>query len=176
MELDSIRYPIGRAQRPEKMTPELRAEFIAAVEAVPGALRQAVAGLTEQQLDTPYREGGWTVRQVVHHLADAQVNAYVRFRLGMTEENPPIKPFDENTWAELPDAKTAPVEASLKLVEATHDRWARLMRSLPPEAFGRTVQHPVNGPMTLDAILAIYSWHGRHHTAHIAGLRERMGW
>jgi uncharacterized damage-inducible protein DinB len=172
---EDLRYPIGKFQFDPNVTPEQRQAGIAAVEALPQRLRAAVAGLTEEQLETPYREGGWTVRQVVHHLADANVNSYVRFKLGMTEQTPPIKPFEENGWATTPDTK-APVEASLQLLDGLQARWAMLLKGMSPADFARTVAHPVAGEMTLDRVLALYAWHGRHHTAHITALRQRVGW
>jgi len=132
--------------------------------------------LSTEQLDTPYRPGGWTVRQVVHHLPDSHLNSYIRFRLALTEKEPTIKPYDQERWAELDDAKTAPIEPSLALLEALHQRWIMLLRSLIPADFARTFNHPEMGIVTLDATLRLYEWHGRHHTAHITSLRERMGW
>lgn len=143
---------------------------------LPQALREAVAGLTDEQLDTPYREGGWTVRQVVHHLADAHLNNYVRVRLALTEETPLPKPWNEQLWAELPDARLAPVDVSLRLFEAVHQRWEMLLRALSPQEFARGFQHPTRGVLTLDWDLGLYVWHGWHHIAHIRALRQRMGW
>ena len=174
---DDLRYPIGRASIPSDVTPDLRRQWMEDVAQAPVNLRRAVEGLTPEQLDTPYREGGWTVRQVVHHLADAQLNAYIRFRQGLVADQPPtIMPFDEEPWANLADARTAPPEISLQILEGVHDRWHRLLTNLTPDAFQRTVRHPQAGEMTLDRVLGIYSWHARHHTAHILGLRRRMGW
>ncbi len=171
------RYPIGRAEVVERLTPERRAELIGEVEAAPAAFRAALEGLTEEQLDTPYREGGWTVRQVAHHLPDSHMNAYVRFRLALTEDGPTIKPYLEKGWAELPDARTLPPEPSLRLLEALHQRWVALLRAMTPEDFERTFVHPEHGRrMTLDQTLQVYAWHGKHHTAHVKGLRERKGW
>ncbi|HLI30711.1 MAG TPA: putative metal-dependent hydrolase, partial [Terriglobia bacterium] len=146
------------------------------IEEVPARLRAAVKGLSDAQLDTPYREGGWTVRQVVHHLADSHMNSYVRFRLALTESEPTIKTYDQTRWAELRDARTAPVEPSLALLESLHKRWVLLLKSLEAADFSRTFRHPDRGTMTLDQNLALYAWHGRHHVAHITSLRERMGW
>ncbi len=139
-------------------------------------MRAAIAGLNEEQLDTPYRDGGWTVRQVVHHVADSHMNAYVRFRLALTEQEPVIKPYDEAAWAELADAKDAPPEISLALIDALHDRWTRLLRSMSGADFLRQFRHPELGAVPLEKNLALYAWHGKHHVAHITRLRERMQW
>jgi len=132
--------------------------------------------LSEQQLDTPYRDGGWTVRQVVHHMPDSHMNSYVRLRLALTENEPIIKPYVEHLWADLYDARTAPIAVSLALLEALHQRWVMLLRSLKPADFSRTFRHPENGVRTIDWLLQLYAWHGRHHVAHITSLRERMKW
>lgn len=174
-ELD-LRYPVGRTDRSSPLTAGERAQRIDAIAAAPAQLRLAVVGLTEQQLDTPYRPGGWTVRQVVHHVADSHLNAYIRFRLGFTEDNPTIKPYDEKAWAELPDVKHLPIEVSLRLLESAHERLVHLLQAVQPSLFARQIVHPENGPMTLDAMVSLYAWHGRHHTAHVTGLRERQGW
>jgi uncharacterized damage-inducible protein DinB len=170
------RYPIGRFRPPTAMTPELRAELIAQIEEAPKRLREAVHGLGREQLLTPYRDGGWTVAQVVHHLPDSHLNAYCRFRLALTEDDPTIRPYDEVRWAELPDALSPDIEMSLLLLEALHGRWVSLLRQIPSEAWARPFQHPERGPMTLDRNLALYAWHGRHHVAHIVRLREERGW
>ncbi|MEO6526137.1 MAG: YfiT family bacillithiol transferase [Gemmatimonadaceae bacterium] len=171
-----LRYPVGRPDRTPTLADGERAQRIDLIAGAPAQLRLAVAGLTDQQLDTPYRPDGWTVRQVVHHVADSHMNASMRFRLGLTEVNPTIKPYDEAAWAELPDGRLLPIEISLRLLESLHERLVHLLRSTPPSSFARTIMHPENGPMTLDSLLGIYSWHGRHHTAHITGLRARQGW
>jgi uncharacterized damage-inducible protein DinB len=173
---EDLRYPVGRAERTPALAAGARAQHIDAVAAAPAQLRLAVAGLSDEQLDTPYRPGGWTVRQVVHHMADSHMNASMRFRLGLTEENPTIKPYDEKAWAELSDVRHLPIDVSLRLLDALHDRLVHLLRSVPPSSFSRTIVHPENGAMTLDTLLCIYSWHGRHHAAHITGLRARQGW
>jgi uncharacterized damage-inducible protein DinB len=139
-------------------------------------MREAITGLKDNQLNTQYREGGWTVRQVVHHVPDSHLNAYIRFKWAMTEENPTIKPYDETAWAALKDSELTPVEVSLNLLESLHSRWAVLLRSLKPEDFQRKFVHPDSGPHDLDWLLNLYSWHGNHHLAHITSLRERMGW
>lgn len=169
------RYPIGRADRRPVLTADERRSAIDALAAAPAGFRAAVRGLTDAQLDTPYRPGGWTVRQLVHHVADSHLNAYTRFKLGLTEDNPTIKPYDQDAWVTLADS-TMPVAVSLDLLDALHARLVALLRAAPPDAFSRTIEHPENGPMTLDQMLGVYSWHGRHHAAHITTLRERMGW
>jgi len=168
-----LQYPIGK---PSLVTDHHRYEWINDIANAPVLLRTAIAGLTEEQLDTVYRPGGWTLRQVVHHVADSHVNAYIRFRWALTEENPVIKDYDEKSWAHLPDACLAPVDLSLALLEALHARWVLLLRSLSEEDMTRSVVHPENGTMSVDDFLRIYAWHGRHHAAHITSLRERMKW
>jgi len=174
MEAD-LRYPIGKFERVESLTPQQRLEHIDTIAAAPAHLRAAVAGLNPQQLDTPYRPGGWTVRQVTHHVPDSHMNAFIRFKLALTEEVPTIKPYNEARWAELADAKT-PIEASLDLLEILHKRWAVLLRSMTSADWARQFRHPELGLLTLDQNMAIYSWHGRHHVAHITALRDRQGW
>jgi hypothetical protein len=169
--MPDLQYPIGKFVYQGR-----RDEWLAQLEAAPALLCRAVEGLDDQQLDTPYRPGGWTVRQVIHHVADSHMNCYVRFRCALTEAEPTIKPYDEKLWAELADARTEPVELSLKLIEAMHRRWMALCAALEPPAFAKTYRHPEYGLRTLDETLALYAWHSRHHTAHITGLRERMGW
>ena len=171
-----LRYPTGRYRKVAELAPEEREAAIEAIAATPVRLRAAILGLTPEQLDAPYRPGGWTVRQLLHHVPDSHLNAYIRFKLALTEDNPPIKIYNEALWAELEDSRSTPVEVSLALLEALHDRWVRLLRSLTPEDFARTTEHPDHGPMTLDSLLALYAWHGRHHVAHITRLRHRMGW
>ena len=176
--MQDLQYPIGPWLRPE--TPcaakEL-ADWIGRIEALPSELRTAVAGLDESQLDTVYRPDGWTIRQVVHHVADSHLNCYTRFRLAMTEDEPTIRPYDEAAWAELPDAKSAPVGTSLDLLTALHDRWVRLARSLTPQDLARRFRHPeMDRPIRLDETLSLYAWHGSHHCAHVTSLRERQGW
>jgi uncharacterized damage-inducible protein DinB len=174
---DDIRYPIGKWARSNNLDARGRAECIAAIAAVPDALTAATAGLTDEQLDTPYREGGWCPRQIVHHLADSHMNAMARFKLGLTESEPTIKPYDETAWAETVDSLHAPVADSLAIVSGVHRRWAQLLRSLEPEAFARTIKHPEHaGPMSLTELLGLYAWHGRHHVAQITAQRARNGW
>jgi uncharacterized damage-inducible protein DinB len=170
------RYPVGRYRPPAEITAEQRAEWIEQIEQTPARLREAVQGLSEAQLDTPYRDGGWTVRQVAHHVADSHVNAFVRFKLGLTEDDPTIKPYDEAAWAVLGDVAPTPVEVSLALLDNLHVRWNHLLRSITDAQWSRTIQHPDNGTMRLDLLLGLYAWHGRHHVAHVTTLRERMGW
>jgi hypothetical protein len=175
--MDDLRYPIGPFAYSGTQTPERRLECIERIAAAPAAIRRAVAGLTEAQLDTPYRDGGWTVRQVVHHVPDSHLNAYTRFRLALTEATPTIRPYFEDRWAELPDARGAPIELSLALLEALHTRWVLLLRSLGPTQWERRYLHPEHArEWPLDEVLAMYAWHGEHHTAHITRLRTRMGW
>jgi len=170
-----LAYPIGKFQRPTVLTADDRTAAIAHFAALPGEIRGAVQGLSEAQLDTPYRPGGWSVRQVVHHLADSHLNALIRVKLALTEENPVIKPYDEKRWAELADNRL-PVAPSLAILEGAHARLVAVLAAMPAEAFTRPLLHPVGGPQTIDTVVALYSWHGRHHLAHITGLRQREGW
>jgi uncharacterized damage-inducible protein DinB len=170
------RYPVGKYEMPAAVTPAKRAEAIAQIAATPEKIRVAVQGLKDAQLDTPYRDGGWTVRQVVHHVADSHMNAYIRWRLALTEAEPTIKPYEEAAWAKLEDAAHAPVEISLKLLEPLHVRWVGLLQSVKDHEFARTFRHPEHGVRTLDWMLFLYAWHGNHHTAHITELRKQKGW
>jgi hypothetical protein len=170
------RFPIGEFLYQGPPTADQKQQFLDEIERAPANLRAAVAGLSDQQLDTPYRDGGWTVRQVVHHVPDSHMNSYVRFKLALTEDSPTIKPYMENLWAELPEAKSAPIEVSLSLLENLHGRWMLLLRSLKPEDWKKTFRHPELGPMDLEKTLALYAWHGKHHVAHVTKLRERMKW
>ena len=170
-----LRYPVGKFQR-ETAKPEKRDQHIREIESAPAHLRDAVRGLTPAQFDTPYRPGGWTVRQVVHHLPDSHMNAYVRVKLALTEDEPTIKPYDEAKWAELGDNRTTPVETSLALFESLHERWVELLRSLAPTDFSRRLRHPEHGTLSIEDLVGMYAWHGRHHVAHITSLRERNGW
>lgn len=175
--MNDVRYPIGpfsSVGRP--LTPEERASLIDAIEGHPARMRAAVDGLTDDQLDTRYRDDGWTLRQVVHHVVDSHVNAYVRFKLAKTEDNPTIRPYEEHIWAELPDGKTAPVEGSLAILEALHARWVSFLRALGPDDFARPLQYPGVGDVNVDLLLELYGWHGPHHEAHITTTREREGW
>jgi hypothetical protein len=171
-----LSYPIGKFDSKAPILPESLPQLIEVIASAPAKFRDAVRGLDDGQLDTPYRPGGWTVRQVVHHMPDSHMNAYIRFRLGVTEDSPTVKPYDEAKWAELHDAKTWPVEVSLVLFDCLHQRWADLLRHFSAADFRRTLQHPEMGIVRLDFYLAMYAWHCQHHCAHITGLRERMGW
>ncbi len=173
--MTDLRYPIGKFKY-DGLTEDQNRTFLDEIAQTPAKMRAAVKGLSDAQLDTPYRPDGWTVRQVVHHVPDSHINSYVRFKLALTEDEPTIKPYAEDRWAELADTKTTPVDVSLMLLESLHDRWVRLLRSLTPEEWKRTFRHPEIGAMTLEKTLALYAWHGRHHVAHITGLRERNGW
>ena len=174
--MDDQRYPIGKFTYNGPPSPEQRLLLLEEVAQTPAKLRAAVRGLSDAQLDTPYRPEGWTVRQVVHHVPDSHLNSYVRFKLALTEEDPAIKPYFEDRWAELEDTKNTPLEVSLLLLESLHDRWVRLLRSLTPEQWKRTFRHPELGSMPLDKTLALYAWHGKHHVAHITELRKRRSW
>ena len=174
-DLDNLRYPVGPFNPPASSLPGIRAAHIETLRLLPERLRAAVAGLSEAQLDTPYREGGWTVRQVVHHVGDSHANAYIRFKLALTEDWPTIKPYDEAAWARLADSKV-PIEGSIAFIDALHQRWTSLLESMTEEDFQKGYNHPENGRQSLERALAIYEWHGRHHTAHITGLRARKGW
>ncbi len=173
---EDLRYPVGPFVKPSSVTPADRERLIGEISAAPALLRAAVRGLTDAQLDTRYREGGWTVRQVVHHVPDSHMNAYIRFKLALTEEDPVIRTYEESLWAEIPEARSAPVEISLALLEAVHARWIAGMKSIPAGLFRRRFRHPALGLMTLDEQIALYAWHGRHHVGHITALRRRMGW
>ena len=174
--MTDLRYPIGKFTPVPSLTPAQRAKCIDEVAAAPGQLRRAVTGLTPAQLDTPYRDGGWTVRQVAHHVPDSHMNAYLRFKFGLTEDAPAIKTYEEKDWARTPEVAATPVDVSLALLDALHARWVTLLRAMTPEQFARTIKHPEWGTPSLDGMLALYAWHGRHHTAHVTSLRDRMGW
>ena len=176
MATPDLRFPVGDFVMPASVTPAMRAEAIAAIAELPVRMREAVRGLSDAQLDTPYRPGGWTIRQVVHHVPDSHLNAYCRFKLALTEDTPTIKPYDESKWAELADSHDTPIKTSLALLESLHYRWVCLLRSMKPDDFQRKLNHPESGMMTVDNLLADYAWHGRHHTAHITSTRERLGW
>jgi DinB superfamily len=171
-----LRYPIGPFKRPASLSDAERRAAIDDIAAAPAKLRAAVRGLNESQLDTPYRPDGWTVRQVVHHVPESHFNAYTRFKLALTEDQPTIKPYDEDAWAKTGDVRSTPIETSLVLLESLHDRWVRLLESVSAAEFDRTLNHPENGVMSLHQMLALYQWHGKHHVAHVTALRERNGW
>ncbi len=170
-----LRYPIGKFNGQPPANEAERQEFLQDIEETPAKLRAAVQGLSDKQLDTPYREGGWTVRQVVHHLPDSHLNSYTRFKWALTEDEPTIKTYYEDRWAELADSKM-PVQVSLTLLDSLHQRWTHLLRSFKAQDWEKKLQHPELGVVTLDKLLALYAWHGRHHVAHITALRRRMGW
>jgi uncharacterized damage-inducible protein DinB len=171
------RYPIGPFGFSGQANAESRARCIAEIAAAPGHLRAAVSELNPAQLDTRYREGGWSVRQVIHHVPDSHLNAYTRFKLALTEDEPTIKPYEEARWAELPDVRSTPVETSLMLLECLHRRWVLLLRAMTPADFARKFRHPEHGRLVpLDEVLEMYAWHGQHHVAQITSLRTRMGW
>jgi hypothetical protein len=174
--MTDLRYPIGPFTYDPASAESLRAGRLLAIEQAPGLLAKAVSGLGDARLDTPYRDGGWTVRQVVHHLADSHMHSYIRMKFAIAETNPQVRPYHENRWAEMSDARTADVATSLALLEALHRRWVLWLRALGPEDWPRTFLHPENGEISLDRALAYYAWHGRQHTAHVTGLRQRMGW
>ena len=171
-----LRFPTGKFQRPASLDEAARARAIDIIASTPARLREAVGGLNDAQLDTPYRPDGWTVRQVVHHVPDSHLNAYVRFKLALTEDVPTIKPYDEALWAELADVKTVPVATSLTLLETVHQRWVAILRAMTDADFARELVHPESGRQRLDQMLALYTWHGPHHVAHITSLRGRQGW
>jgi uncharacterized damage-inducible protein DinB len=170
------RYPVGRFKRPDAVTEEERVAAVAALAALPTKLSEAVKGLSRAQLETPYREGGWTVQQLVHHIADSHMNAFLRVRLALTEDWPPITPYNEKLWALLDDSTAAPVEWSVMLLESLHARWVMLLQSLREEQWARGMQHPETGPISVQTATLVYAWHSRHHVAHIMRLREREGW
>jgi uncharacterized damage-inducible protein DinB len=174
--MEDIRYPVGRFVQDREPTAEKRAAWIRDIADMPAALSKAIDGLSQDQLDHPYRDGGWTPRQIVHHLADSHMNAFVRFKLALTEPAPQIKPYDQDAWARLPDVLKADPASSLAIIKGLHERFVVLLSSLGAKDFDTTFLHPENGPMTLDRTLQTYAWHSRHHVAQIAALRERMGW
>lgn len=172
---EDLSYPVGKFDKNLQITPELKQDFINSISALPTNLKKAIENLNDEQFDTPYRPEGWTVRQTVHHIADSHLNSYTRFKLALTEDMPTIRPYYEDRWAELPD-NTLPVESSLKIIEGLHLRWTTLLNSMSDEDFRRKLVHPESGEWSLEQQLGLYSWHGRHHTAHITKLRERNGW
>lgn len=171
-----LRYPIGHFQRPEQVSKSQRSEWIGTIESLPVELCAALAGLGVHELATVYRPGGWTVQQLVHHLADSHINAYVRMRLALTEDTPVIKPYQEAAWAELPDAQNEDAAVSVQLLEALHRRWTLLLKQMTDEQFTRRYRHPELGEMNMATVLALYAWHCRHHLAHVTNLRQRSGW
>lgn len=170
------RYPIGKFSVDGSLTPQKKKQYLDDIEQTPACLRAALQELSDAQLDTPYREGGWTLRQVAHHMPDSHMNSYVRFKLALTEDEPTIRPYMEDRWAELPEAKNGPVEVSLSLLELLHQRWMLVLRGLTDVDWKRSFRHPELGLMSLEKTLALYAWHGRHHVAHVTKLRDKMGW
>lgn len=170
------RYPIGKFRFPESVSDAQRRQFIDEIAETPARLRASVRELSDGQFDTPYRDGGWTVRQVVHHVPDSHLNSYVRFKLALTEEEPTVKTYAEDRWANLEDSRTTPVETSLALLDSLHQRWVTLLRSMSGDDWKRTLRHPEIGVLTLDKLLSLYAWHGKHHVAHITSLRQSKGW
>jgi uncharacterized damage-inducible protein DinB len=173
---DDLRYPVGQFNSEGVITTEARSSLIDEMADAPRRLREAVEGLSPEQLDTPYRPGGWTVRQVVHHVPDSHLNSYVRFKLALTEDEPAIRTYHEELWAELPDSRATPIEVSLTLLDSLHERWIILLRALEEADFKRAFTHPEWGVVPLDKAIGLYAWHGRHHVAHVTSLRDRMGW
>ena len=174
--MNDLRYPVGKFAYDGSLSEDQKQKFLDDISHAPANLRAAVSGLSEQQLDTPYRPDGWTVRQVLHHVPDSHLNAYVRFKLALTEDEPTIKPYAEDRWAALGDSQTTPIEVSLMLLESLHTRWMKLLGSLTAPEWKRVFRHPDLGVMPLEKTLAMYAWHGRHHVAHVTSLREKMGW
>lgn len=176
--MEYLRFPMGTFDLPADTSADARVKWVVDVASLPQQIREATVGLSDEQLDTPYRDGGWTLRQVVHHVADSHMNAYVRFKLAATEDNPTIRPYEEHLWAELPEAKNEPIEMSLQLIETIHYRWVRHMKNMTADSdWARTFFHPGSQKtLPLSIIVAMYSWHGRHHLAHITTTKERLGW
>jgi uncharacterized damage-inducible protein DinB len=170
------RYPIGKFSFEGPLTAERKKQYLNDIEQTPARLRTAVRGLSDEQLNTPYRDGGWTVRQLAHHVPDSHMNAYIRFKLALTEDEPTIRPYMEDRWAELPESKQAPIDVSLALLDSLHERWALVLRNISDAGWKRTFRHPEMGLLSLEKTLALYAWHGRHHVAHVTSLREKMGW
>lgn len=177
MDIEHLKYPIGKYHRPEVITEEQKQQWIEDIAIAPENLRKAAKGMSDAQFDTPYRDGGWTVRQVLHHVPDSHLNAYTRFKLALTEDTPTIKPYFEDRWAKLEDSRVTPVEVSITILDALHKRWVLLLKSMSPNDFKRTYIHPEHGKeFSLEGILGMYAWHGKHHLAHIQNLKERMKW
>jgi uncharacterized damage-inducible protein DinB len=172
---EDLRFPIGKYDKDSEITPEQRKQFVKEIAELPDDLREAVKNLTGEQLDSPYRPGGWTARQVVHHVGDSHMNSLIRFKLALSEDNPTIRPYAEDLWAQTAEYKM-PVEVSLNLIDSIHQRWATLLDSLSDEDFARTINHPESGKWTLESLLGMYVWHGKHHMAHINNLKKRNGW
>ncbi len=174
--MSDLQYPIGKFHFAGPLSDDQRRSAVNDIATAPANLRLALEGLSESQIDTPYRPGGWTVRQVVHHVPDSHMNAYIRFKLALTEDEPTIKPYEQQLWADLADTKSTPLEVSLTLLDSLHERWVQLLQSFTASDWKRTFRHPELGVVTLERNLALYAWHGRHHVAHITELRQRMSW
>lgn len=175
-DLETLRFPIGKFDKNIEITEQVLKKWISEIKELPGRLQEATENLTEDQLDTPYRPGGWTVKQVVHHIADSHINSFIRFKLALTEVLPIIKPYDEALWAELPDGQDMPIDVSLQLLKALHERWIVLLKNLSDEQLQRKFIHPDSGEVLLKTNIGMYAWHGSHHLAHITSLKERMKW
>jgi hypothetical protein len=173
---EDLRFPMGKFDSTQEVNSEMRSGFIQTIEVLPYKFRQAVKGLNNEQIDTPYRPEGWTVRQLVHHIADSHINSFCRFKLGLSEDTPTIKPYDEASWAEMADSKNAPIDLSLNMIDGVHARWALLLKSMSDADFDRNINHPERGSMSLNSMLSLYDWHSKHHTAHVTKLRERNNW
>lgn len=173
---EDLRFPVGKFDETLEITAERRKEFVQTIAELPAKLNQAIENLNDAQLDTHYRPEGWTLRQVVHHVADSHLNSFCRFKLGLSEDTPTIKPYDEAAWAEMADSKDVPVDLSLKIIEGVHARWTLLLNSMSDADFDREINHPERGVMSLTSMLALYDWHSRHHTAHITETRARNNW
>ena len=173
---EDLRYPVGKFERIENIDDSLRSQFLKTIEELPSKLREAVEGLSEQQLETQYRPEGWTVKQVVHHVADSHANSLIRFKLALTEDTPTIKPYMEDRWAELADSKHAPIEISLNQIESIHARWSLILQAMSVEDFDRNMFHPEHGEVSLNYMLSLYDWHCKHHLGHITKLKERNNW
>ena len=176
LQIDQARYPIGKPPRPQALTTAERAEAISTIEAMPQKLAAAVKGWSDAQLDTPYREGGWTVRQLIHHVADSHMTAFMRIRLALTEDTPTVKPYEEKDWAKLADSQSMPVDASLRLLQSLHERWVFLLRSLKGDQWQRVYRHLESGDTRVEHAAAHYAWHSNHHLAHITRLAAQRGW
>lgn len=173
---EDLRFPIGKFSFDAASAASGRVESIQTIEELPVRLRQAIAGFNDEQLQTPYRDGGWTIHQLIHHIADSHMNSFIRFKLALTEDKPTIKTYEEADWAETTDVSGVTADISLKLLDALHERWFILLASLSDEAFARELNHPEHGLIDLEYLTALYAWHSRHHTAHITNLREKMNW
>ncbi|HKK45463.1 MAG TPA: putative metal-dependent hydrolase [Balneolaceae bacterium] len=173
--MEDFRYPIGRYRAAQSVAPRDVAKWIDEIEALPRQLQTAVSSLSDEQQDTPYRKGGWTIRQVVHHIFDSHANSYIRFKLALTEDRPTIKPYDQEAWAKLSDSKL-PVDVSLNLIKGLHERWGHLLKSLDEAQLSRELVHPESGTLIVKSMIGLYAWHGKHHLAHITNLKKQKNW